>query len=114
MKQTSTTGKRAISKLSADDAPKITAAHFKRARFRIGERDVSREDWQAAVRTRVGKQRISIMLDTPVVEHFKALAGERGYQTLINDHLRRAVEGDQLIANMRAAIREELKQVGRK
>jgi hypothetical protein len=48
------------------------------------------------------------MLDAPIVEHFKALAGERGYQTLINDTLRRAVAGESLEADLRAIIREEL------
>lgn len=43
---------------------------------------------QTAVRARVEKRRIDIMLDVPIVEHFKALAGERGYQ-MINDTLRR-------------------------
>jgi hypothetical protein len=48
------------------------------------------------------------MLDAPIVEHFKALAGERGYQTLINDTLRRAVAGERLEADLRMIIREEL------
>ena len=68
----------------------------------------TRTEWHDAVRARVGKQRISIMLDTPIIEHFKATAGERGYQTLINDALRRAVEGEHLQANLRTMIREEL------
>ncbi|MFZ4538105.1 hypothetical protein [Propionivibrio sp.] len=29
--------------------------------------------------------------DAPIVEHFKALAGDRDYQTLINDTLRRVI-----------------------
>lgn len=69
---------------TSDDAPKLTPADFERARPRIAGRDVSRAEWQAVVRQRVGKLRISIMLDAPIVEHFKALAGERGYQTIIN------------------------------
>ena len=40
-------------------------------------------------------------------------AGERGYQTLINDALRRAVEGEHLQANLRMMIREELGGVSR-
>ncbi len=48
------------------------------------------------------------MLDAPIVAHYKALAGERGYQTLINDTLRRAVEGELFVQEMRSAIREEL------
>jgi uncharacterized protein (DUF4415 family) len=111
MKRTSTTK---MSATSDDDAPKLTQAHFDRARFRVGGRDVNRAEWQSAVRARVGKQRISIMLDTPVVEHYKAVAGERGYQTLINDTLRRAVEGEHFVADMRSVIREELTRLGSK
>ena len=109
MKPTSTT------KISAtsDDAPTLTQAHFDRAEFRVSGKAATRTEWQDAVRARVGKQRISIMLDTPIIEHFKATAGERGYQTLINDALRRAVEGEHLQANLRTMIREELDGVSR-
>ena len=100
MKRTSTTKTSAIS----DEAPTLTQAHFDRAKFRVNDKAATRTEWQDAVRARVGKQRISIMLDTPIIEHFKATAGERGYQTLINDALRRAVEGEHL----RVMIREEL------
>ena len=34
------------------------------------------------------KQRVNIYLDSAIVEHFKAEAGERGYQTLINEALK--------------------------
>jgi Ribonuclease toxin, BrnT, of type II toxin-antitoxin system/BrnA antitoxin of type II toxin-antitoxin system len=61
-----------------------------------------------AVRGRIAKQRISIMLDAPIIARYKAIAGERGYQTLINDTLRRAVEGEYFVQAMRNAIREEL------
>jgi hypothetical protein len=50
------------------------------------------------------------MLDLPIVEHFKVLAGERGYQTLINETLRRAVEGENTEADLRRILREELKK----
>ena len=104
MKRTSTTKTSAIS----DDAPTLTQAHFDRAKFRVGSKAATRTEWQDAVRARISKQRISIMLDTPIIEHFKATAGERGYQTLINNALRRAVEGEHLQANLRMMIREEL------
>ena len=48
------------------------------------------------------------MLDAPIVEHFKALAGDRGYQTLINDTLRRVIEAGHIEADLRRVIREEL------
>ena len=94
---------------SDDDAPRLTQAHFNRARLRVGGQDVSRAEWQAAVRSRVGKLRINIMLDAPIVEHFKALAGERGYRTPINDTLRRVIESEHLEADLRRIIREEIR-----
>lgn len=104
MKRTSTTKTPAIS----DDAPKLAQADFDKARFRVGGKDVSRVEWQAATRARIGKLRINIMLDAPIVEHFKALAGERGYQTIINDTLRRVIEAGHIEADIRRVIREEL------
>ena len=92
-----------------DDAPPLTQAGFDRARLRVGDQDVSRAEWQAAVRARVGQLRIDIILDAPIVEHFKALAGERGYQTLINDTLRRVIESEHLEADLRRIIREEIR-----
>lgn len=38
-----------------------------------------------------GKQRITIMLDEAVVQAYKARAGGRGYQTLINETLRQGL-----------------------
>ena len=106
MKPTSTISTPATS----DDAPPLTQAGFDRARFRIGGQDANRSEWQAAVRAKVAKQRVNIMLDAPIVEHFKHLAGERGYQTLINDTLRRVIEGEHVEADLRTVIRDELTQ----
>ena len=89
-------------------APLTTQADFDRARLRMAGKDVSRAEWQAAVRARVAKLRINIMLDTPIMEHFKALAGERGYQTIINDTLRRVIETGHLESDLRRVLREEL------
>ncbi len=123
MRQTSTTKTLAITKtkpkrasgtstIANDDAPKLTAKDLARAKFRVAGQNATRAQWQAAVQARLAegkvKQRISIMLDAPIIEHFKAAAGERGYQTLINDTLRRAVEGEHFVEDMRAVIREEL------
>ncbi len=115
MKRTSTTKTPATTSVGAnarrtsDDAPKLTQAQFQHARYRVAGSDATRGEWQSAVRARLSKQRISIMLDTPIIEHFKSVAGERGYQTLINDMLRRAVEGEHMLADVRAVIREELR-----
>ncbi len=107
MKPTSTTVTPDIS----DEAPRLTQADFDRANFNLGGKAATKQEWQTAVRAKTGKLRINIMLDAPIVEHFKALAGERGYQTLINDTLRRAVAGESLEADLRAIIREELHAV---
>jgi len=67
-----------------------------RATFRIGLKAAPR------------KQRVTILLDTGLIEYFKAKAGERGYQTLINDTLRQARERENLEETLRRVIREEL------
>lgn len=83
-----------------DDYPAVTQPDLDRATFRVGRQPAPR------------KQRVTIMLDTGLVEYFKAQAGERGYQTLINDALRRAVERDSLEETLRRIVREELSAAG--
>ena len=60
-----------------------------------------------------GKIKISIRLDADLVDHFMAEAekfgGQIGYQTLINDALRRSVDGPTLAELVRQAVREEFK-----
>lgn len=106
MKQTSITGTPVI---SDDDAPKLTQASFDRASFHVAGSPTTREAWQAAVKKHTGKKRVNIMLDVPIIEHFKALAGERGYQTLINAALRDVVRGQQIEDLLRRIIREEMR-----
>ena len=55
-----------------------------------------------------GKTRITIMLDDTVLAAYKARAGGRGYQTLINETLRRGLEADAVKEALRQVIREEL------
>lgn len=55
------------------------------------------------------KQRVNIYLDQTVVDHFKRLAGNRGYQTLINQSLKDMVYRENLEVTLRKVIREELK-----
>ena len=81
-----------------DDYPKITQADLDRATFRVGLKPAPR------------KRRVTILLDTGLVEYFKAQAGERGYQTLINETLRQAVEHDDLEERLRRLIREEMRR----
>lgn len=77
-------------------------------RLRVGLKDVSHEEFSTALNTHLGKQRVSIMLDGSVFAFFKAKAGERGYQTLINQALHHAMTAEQIEATIRRVIREEL------
>jgi uncharacterized protein (DUF4415 family) len=65
-----------------DAYPKITQADLDRATSRAGLKPTPL------------KRRVTILLDTGLVENFKAQAGERGYQTLINETLHQTVERD--------------------
>ena len=56
------------------------------------------------------KQRVNIFLDGAVIEHFKSKAGERGYQTLINEALKLAIQAETLEGVVRKTIREELRR----
>jgi uncharacterized protein (DUF4415 family) len=60
-----------------------------------------------------GKVKITIRLDQDIVDHFLTRAdgsgGSVGYQTLINDALRRSIDAPSIEAMVRRVIREELK-----
>ena len=68
-----------ILKTSMDEYPEVTQAEFDRAVFRKGLDTVEE------------MQRITIMLDAGVIDYFKAKAGKRGYQTLINETLKKII-----------------------
>lgn len=80
----------------SDEAPKVTQAMLDKARFRVGLQEVPR------------KQRVNIMLDTGVIAAFKAQAGDRGYQTLINEALKQYLHQQDLEDLLRKVVREEL------
>ena len=54
-----------------------------------------------------GKTRLTMYLDLAVVEYFRSRAGGRGYQTLINEALKQAIEQENLEDVLRRVIREE-------
>ncbi|MFA6922021.1 MAG: BrnA antitoxin family protein [Gallionella sp.] len=56
------------------------------------------------------KRRINIFLDSTTLEYFKTKAGGRGYQTLINDTLKQAMQAENLETVVRNTIREELRK----
>ena len=87
--------RKSSSKIS-DDAPTVTQANINRARFRVNLQDAPR------------KQRVNIMLDTGVIAFFKTKAGERGYQTLINETLKQSIHQEEIETLLRRIVREEL------
>jgi uncharacterized protein (DUF4415 family) len=98
--------------LDPDEAPPLTREFFKNPQYLVAGKKVSKAVWQKAARAQLaalpGKKRISIMLDAAIIAHFKATAGERGYQTLINETLGKAIAGETLVTELRTVLREEL------
>lgn len=82
-----------------DDSPKLTVAQMAQLR---PLRDV-------LPMLSTGKTRITIMLDDAVLQARRSRAGARGYQTLINETLRRGLQADAMKETLRQVIREELR-----
>ncbi len=82
--------------IDLSDLPEITAEKAAHGVVRVGGKVVPR-----------GKTRLTMYLDAAVVEFFKARAGARGYQTLINEALKQAIENESLENTLRRVIREE-------
>ncbi|MBI3069186.1 MAG: BrnA antitoxin family protein [Betaproteobacteria bacterium] len=82
--------------IDLSDIPEITAEMAARGVVRVAGKVVPR-----------GKKRLTMYLDNAIVEFFKARAGARGYQTLINEALKQAVERESLEDTLRRVIREE-------
>jgi uncharacterized protein (DUF4415 family) len=87
--------------IDLSEIPEVTAEQIAQATLRVGGKPVSR-----------GKVRVNIYLDTEVVEYFKAEAGGRGYQTLINETLKESIRAKGIEAVLRQVIREEMKAAG--
>ena len=83
--------------IDTSDIPKVTENQMAKAKLRLGGRAVSK-----------GKIRVNIFLDAEVVAYFKAKAGGRGYQTLINEALKANIRNIDLENILRRVIREEL------
>jgi len=84
--------------IDLSEIPEVTADQIAQATLRVGGKPVSR-----------GKVRVNIYLDAEVVEYFKAAAGGRGYQTLINETLKESIRARGIETVLRRVIREELK-----
>jgi uncharacterized protein (DUF4415 family) len=83
--------------IDTSDIPEVTEDQMAKAKLRLGGRDVSK-----------GKVRVNIFLDAEVAAYFKAKAGGRGYQTLINEALKTNIQNIDLENILRRVIREEL------
>jgi uncharacterized protein (DUF4415 family) len=86
--------------IDLSDIPEVTAEQMAQAQLRVDGQPVPK-----------GKVRVSMFLDAAVVAYFKAQAGERDYQTLINEALKANIREHDLEAILRRVIREELAAV---
>jgi len=82
------------------------------------EYDFDRADQGAVVRSRPGKTRITIRIDTDTLNWFRRRVHEAGggnYQSLINDALREYIRSQDgmLEERLRKVIREELQTIAR-
>ena len=87
--------------IDMSEIPEVTAEQMAQATLRIGGKPITK-----------GKVRINMYLDAAVVEYFKAQAGGRGYQTLINETLKESIRAKGLETMLRRVIREEMKVAG--
>jgi len=82
-----------------DDAPELTDEDFARGTWMIGDRVVSRNEAQAAIKEKPGRGRplvngvpksvVTIRLDDDVLAQLRATG--KGWQTRLNEHLRKWV-----------------------
>ena len=79
------------------DIPEISEEQMVKAVMKVGGKPIER-----------GKMRVNMYLDKDIVAFFKEKAGGRGYQTLINESLRKAMDNEELEATLRRVIREEM------
>jgi uncharacterized protein (DUF4415 family) len=91
-----------ISASARDDQP------LRRADIAAGKLVLRKRGTSGAVLP--NKQRVNIFLDGAVVQYFKAKAGDRGYQTLINEALKQAMQAETIEGVVRKTIREELRR----
>lgn len=94
--------KKSTSAIFDEDTP-VTQTDIKSGKLVLRKRDAS-----GAILP--NKQRVNIYLDSVIVEHFKSKAGERGYQTLINDALKQALQAESIETTIKKTIRDELRR----
>ncbi len=93
--------KRKSTTATSDENPPITQADIDTGKLVLRKRVGGR-----VVQT---KKRVTLYLDAGIVDYFKEKAGQRGYQTLINETLKSSLSQADIEATLRKIIREELK-----
>lgn len=89
--------KRKDEDIDLSEIPEVTAEQIARATLRVGGKSVLRR-----------KVHVNIYLDAEVVAYFKAQAGGRGYQTLINEALKESIRREDIETLLRRVTREEI------
>lgn len=82
--------------IDLSDAPEVTPEMAQDGVWRINGKPIAR-----------AKTRLTLDLDNVLLDYFKAKAGARGYQTLINETLKQAMQGESLEGTLRRVLREE-------
>lgn len=91
-----------------NELPELTEADLERGVWKIAGKEVTPPEGKAAFRSSLKKQKINLTLDPDVLGWYRAQAGGRGYQTLINATLREAMTAKTIEDALRKIIREEL------
>lgn len=94
--------------LTAEELDKLSETPTTQADFDSGKLKLVKRNASGAVIQ--AKQRINIFLDAATVQYFKTKAGERGYQTLINETLKQSIQAESLEGVIRKTIRDELRK----
>lgn len=90
------------------ELPELTQADIERGVWKIAGKEVTPAEGKTAFSAALKKQKINITLDPDVLGWYRAQAGGRGYQTLINATLRQAMTTHTIEDTVRRVIREEL------
>jgi len=88
------------SDIDLSDIPEISEDQMMQAKLRFDGKPMPKS-----------KIRVNILLDADIVAFFKTHAGGKGYQTLINEALRKSIRTEDLETMLRRTIRDELKAI---
>ena len=94
--------------LTAEELDKLSETPTTQVDFDSGKLKLVKRNASGAVIQ--AKQRINIFLDTATVQYFQTKAGERGYQTLINEALKQSIQAESLEGVIRKTIRDEMRK----